>query len=85
MSSLPIAYQDYQQILLDIKVYNRIKSAPYQSLKSMKEMFFEEFKRSRPYPKLEDERYKISQQVSSNYKILYDKEVELELQEMRIY
>ena len=75
---LPTPYKGYQQLLLDILIYGKIKSAPHQSLDELKENFFKEFNNNRPYPKLEDKRYELSQQVSSNYKIIYDKELELQ-------
>lgn len=77
MKTLPTLYTDYHQLLLDIQILGDIVSAPQQSMEDMKATLFEEFKRTHPFPTMEDERYKLSRQVSSNYQIAYNKELEL--------
>ena len=77
MKALPTLYTDYHQLLLDIQILGDIVSAPQQSMEDMKATLFEEFKRTHPFPTMEDERYKLSRQVSSNYQIAYNKELEL--------
>ena len=77
MKALPTLYTDYHQLLLDIQILGDIVSAPQQSMEDMKVTLFEEFKRTHPFPTMEDERYKLSRQVSSNYQIAYNKELEL--------
>ena len=77
MKTLPTLYTDYHQLLLDIQILGDIISAPQQSMEDMKATLFEEFKRTHPFPTMEDERYKLSRQVSSNYQIAYNKELEL--------
>ena len=82
MQKIPTLYSNYNQLILDINIYGNIVSIPQVDLEERKRLLFEEFKKQRPLPSMEDERYKLSNLISSDYKVTYDKELELQENEM---
>ena len=77
MKSLPTLFYDKQELLLDIDIYGKIVSTPQTSREDLAKLLFEEFKFTHPVPTMEDERYKLSNLVSTDYKIQYDNSLEL--------
>ena len=71
MCKINTLYSSYQEFLLDIDIYGKIVSTPTQSLASIEEMLFEEFKLSKPLPTLEDKRYELSRLVEESSHIEY--------------
>lgn len=61
--------------MLDLRVYGKIISTPQQSIAEKRDSLFKEFKLCKPFPTLEEERYKLSPSVSLEYKINYDKQL----------
>lgn len=78
MKSLPTLFYDKQELLLDIDIYGKIVSTPQTSREDLAKLLFEEFKFTHPVPTMEDERYKLSNLVSTDYKIQYDNSLELQ-------
>ena len=68
----------YQELLLDIDIFGKLVSAPQVSREELKRVLFDEIHKTKPIPKLEDERYKLSKQVSEEYDITNDFEPELD-------
>ena len=61
--------------MLDLRVYGKIISTPQQSIAEKRDSLFKEFKLCKPFPTLEEERYKLSPSVSLEYKIQYDNQL----------
>lgn len=61
--------------MLDLRVYGKIISTPQQSIAEKRDSLFKEFKLCKPFPTLEEERYKLSPSVSLEYKINYDNQL----------
>lgn len=61
--------------MLDLRVYGKIISTPQQSIAEKRDSLFKEFKLCKPFPTLEEERYKLSPSVSLEYKINYDRQL----------
>jgi hypothetical protein len=78
MRKIPTLYSDYQECILDLDIYGKIVATPQQSLSELTETLFEEFKRRKPLPTLEYKRYELSRLVDPNYRIAYNKELELQ-------
>lgn len=78
MKSLPTLFYDKQELLLDIDIYGKIVSTPQTSREDLAKLLFEEFKFTHPVPSMEDERYKLSDLISTDYKIQYDNALELQ-------
>ena len=78
MRKIPTLYSDYQECILDLDIYGKLVSAPQQSIEDLTQSLFEEFKRGKPSPNLESKRYELSRLVSPDYRIAYDKELELQ-------
>lgn len=77
MKNLPTLFYDKQELLLDLDIYGKIVSTPQTSREDLANLLFEEFKFTHPIPTFEDERYKLSNLVSTDYKIMYDNSLEL--------
>ena len=78
MNNLPTLFYDKQELLLDIDIYGKIISTPQTSKEDLAKLLFEEFKFTHPSPSMEDERYKLSNLVSTDFKIQYDNSLELQ-------
>ena len=78
MTKIPTLYSDYPECILDLDIYGKIVATPQQSMEEMKKSLFEEFQRRKPYPTLEYKRYELSRLVNSDYRIKYNKELELQ-------
>lgn len=72
---IPTLCKNYKDLMLDLRVYGKIISTPQQSIAEKRDSLFKEFKLCKPFPTLEEERYKLSPLVSAEYKINYDKEL----------
>ena len=81
VKSLPTLVKSYDECILDITVYGSVVSLPQPSEEELKKILFEEFKQRKPMPMLEAKRYELSREVSSDYKILYTRELELQTNE----
>ena len=81
VKSLPTLVKSYDECILDITVYGSVVSLPQPSEEELKKILFEEFKQRKPMPTLEAKRYELSRKVSSDYKILYTRELELQTNE----
>ena len=75
---IPTLCTDYDELMLDLKIYGKLISTPQQSFDEMRQALFEEFKLSEPFPTLERNRYELSRQVSNEYKIKYESEIVLQ-------
>ena len=60
-------YSDINELYLDFNIFGEIISAPQQSLDELREMYFEEFTKTKPMPTLESRRYELSNPVSEDY------------------
>lgn len=78
MKKVTTLYNNYQEFVLDSIIFGKISSTPVQSIEELKEYFYEDFKIRKPYPTLEDKRYELSRLVAQDYKILYDRELDLQ-------
>lgn len=78
MKQIPTLYSNYQELMLDLDIFGKIISTPQQSIQDMKDALFEEFKLRKPLPTLTDKRYELSEQVSQDYKIAYNRELEMQ-------
>lgn len=78
MKQIPTLYSNYQELMLDLDIFGKIISTPQQSIQEMKDALFEEFKLRKPLPTLTDKRYELSEQVSQDYRIAYNKELEMQ-------
>ena len=81
VKSLPTLVKSYDECILDITVYGNVVSLPQPSEEELKKILFEEFKQRKPIPTLESKRYELSRRVSSDYKIVYTRELELKTNE----
>lgn len=78
VQNIPTLYSNYQECILDIDIFGKIVSTPHQSIQEMTDALFEEFKRRKPLPTLECQRYELSKLVSPDYRIVYNRELELQ-------
>lgn len=78
MTNIPTLYSNYQELMLDLDIFGKIISTPQQSISELETSLFEEFKRRRPFPTMETKRYELSDLVSDDYIIEYNKELELQ-------
>ena len=81
VKSLPTLVKSYDECILDIMVYGNVVSLPQPSEEELKKILFEEFKQRKPIPTLESKRYELSRRVSSDYRIVYTRELELKTNE----
>ena len=72
---IPTLCKNYKDLMLDLRVYGKIISTPQQSIAEKRDSLFKEFKLCKPFPTLEEERYKLSPSVSLEYKIQYDNQL----------
>lgn len=72
---IPTLCKNYKDLMLDLRVYGKIISTPQQSIAEKRDSLFKEFKLCKPFPTLEEERYKLSPSVSLEYKINYDRQL----------
>lgn len=78
MTKIPTLYSDYRECMLDLDIYGKIVATPQQSIQELTETLFEEFQRRKPMPTLEYKRYELSRLVNPNFRIAYNKELELQ-------
>lgn len=78
MTKIPILYSDYRECMLDLDIYGKIVATPQQSIQELTETLFEEFQRRKPMPTLEYKRYELSRLVNPDFRIAYNKELELQ-------
>ena len=78
MTKIPTLYSDYRECMLDLDIYGKIVATPQQSIQELTETFFEEFQRRKPMPTLEYKRYELSRLVNPDFRIAYNKELELQ-------
>lgn len=78
MTKIPTLYSDYRECMLDLDIYGKIVATPQQSIQELTETLFEEFQRRKPMPTLEYKRYELSRLVSPDFRIAYNKELELQ-------
>jgi hypothetical protein len=64
--------------MLDLRIFGQVISTQQQSLDELRDSLFEEFKRKKPLPTLEYKRYELSRLVNPDYKIEYNRELELQ-------
>lgn len=70
-------YRDYQELLLDLDIFGRLVSGIPSDKEDYKRILWAGYEKLYGKPKLEDERYKLSRIVSSDYHIGYSSSVEL--------
>jgi hypothetical protein len=75
---IPTLYSNFNELLLDLNIYGKMVSIPQLEISEKKEFLFEEFERQKPLPTMENERYKLSNLVSTDYKVTYEKQLELQ-------
>ena len=78
MMMVDTLYGSYQELLLDIDIFGKVVSAPQVDKEELKRALFDELRKTKPIPKLEDERYNLSRQVSEAYEIEVSTELDLE-------
>lgn len=78
MTKIPTLYSDYRECMLDLDIYGKIVATPQQSIQELTETLFEEFQRRKPMPTLECKRYELSRLVNPDFRIAYNKELELQ-------
>lgn len=78
MIKIPTLYSDYRECMLDLDIYGKIVATPQQSIQELTETLFEEFQRRKPMPTLEYKRYELSRLVNPDFRIAYNKELELQ-------
>lgn len=78
MTKIPTLYSDYKECMLDLDIYGKIVATPQQSLEDLEKTLFEEFQRRKPMPTLEYKRYELSRLINPDYRIAYNKELELQ-------
>ena len=78
MTKIPTLYSDYRECMLDLDIYGKIVATPHQSIQELTETLFEEFQRRKPMPTLEYKRYELSRLVNPDFRIAYNKELELQ-------
>lgn len=78
MMKIPTLYSDYRECMLDLDIYGKIVATPQQSIQELTETLFEEFQRRKPMPTLEYKRYELSRLVNPDFRIAYNKELELQ-------
>ena len=78
MTKIPTLYSDYKECILDLDIYGKIVATPQQSIQELTDTLFEEFKRRKPLPTLEYKRYELSRLVNPEFRIAYNKELELQ-------
>ena len=84
MNKIPTLYSDYKECILDLDIYGKIVATPQQSIEELTNTLFEEFKRRKPLPTLEYKRYELSRLVNPEFRIAYNKELELQENESLI-
>lgn len=78
IDKIPTLYSNYNELLLDFNIYCKTASIPQLDISEKRDMLFEEFKRQNPLPTMEIERYKLSNLISTDYKVTYEKQLELQ-------
>lgn len=78
MTKIPTLYSDYRECMLDLDIYGKIVATPQQSIQELTETLFEEFQCRKPMPTLEYKRYELSRLVNPDFRIAYNKELELQ-------
>lgn len=78
MTKIPTLYSDYRECMLDLDIYGKIVATPQQSIQELTETLFEEFQHRKPMPTLEYKRYELSRLVNPDFRIAYNKELELQ-------
>ena len=78
MTKIPTLYSDYKECILDLDIYGKIVATPQQSIQELTDTLVEEFKRRKPLPTLEYKRYELSRLVNPEFRIAYNKELELQ-------
>lgn len=78
MLKIPILYDSYQECILDLDIFGQVVSIARPDIAELREIYFEEFKRNKPWPTLENKRYELSRLVSDDYKIAYEQELDLQ-------
>ena len=78
MTKIPTLYTDYRELILDLDIYGKIVSTPQQSIQELRDTLFEEFKLRKPLPTLEYKRYELSRLGNPDYRIRYNRELELQ-------
>ena len=77
-------YDNYQELLLDLDIFGRISADTQLDIKGYKELFFEEFKKQKPMPTMESKRYELSRLVDNDYRVEYNKQLELRENELLV-
>lgn len=81
---IPTLFSNYDELMLDIDVYGKKVSSPQLTIPELREKLFEDFKRSKPFPTLTSRRYELSNLVSEDYKIEYNRQLEFQENESEI-
>ena len=81
---IPTLFSNYDELMLDIDVYGKKVSSPQLTIPELREKLFEDFKRSKPFPTLTSRRYELSNLVSEDYKIEYNRQLEFQESESEI-
>lgn len=81
---LPTLYSTLDELNLDMHILGKVLQVPSQSLEDLTFTLKEEMKIKNPLPTLEKRRYKISDEVSDDYEITYEEELELAENEEKV-
>lgn len=71
-------YTNLQEVLLDLDIFGTLVQEKIPSKEEFKKILEVEYRRTHKKPTLEDKRYELSALVSSDYKVRYEKELQLE-------
>lgn len=77
-------YNNYQELLIDLDIFGRQSETKQLDLQGYEELFYEEFKQRKPMPTMESKRYKLSRLVDNDYRVEYNKQIELREKEYLI-
>lgn len=78
---IPTKYSSIEELHLDMAILGKILQVPSQTIEEMRETLYKEYERLHPKVTLEDKRYELSRQVSDDYDISYESDLELGVSE----
>lgn len=78
MRQIQTLYRSYADCILDMDIFGKLVAVPKLPISQLEELYKDEFMQKKPLPTLEQNRYELSRLVSQDYKILYNRALELQ-------
>lgn len=78
MRQIQTLYRSYADCILDMDIFGKLVAVPKLPISQIEELYKDEFMQKKPLPTLEQNRYELSRLVSQDYKILYNRALELQ-------